>query len=356
MKKLIGLFLAIILLAVSAHPSIGRSACASSIQGHKTAAIVSETEEKQADSIILKIFSRIAAFISKIIENIKKLFGGIKNIDINPDAAPSDYETSVPTGGVIESAYLKHGAYEVSYYEQTTDQKWAKYEIYYPSILESSNSVFPVIVMANGSGVRGSRYAVVFKHYASWGFIVVGNEHDTAYSGDSSDASLAFLIAENVNPNSVLYQKIDLGNVGIVGHSQGGVGVFAAITEQPHGNMYKTAVSLSPVPEESAKAIHWDYDPTKVSIPVMVLAGTENDTISPAQLAELYSHITSGKVTAVRSGTNHPQMLYSADGYVTAWFMWHLQGDDNAAKAFTGIESEIMSNQLYLNQQIDIHE
>ena len=27
-----------------------------------------------------------------------------------------------------------------------------------------------------------------------------------------------------------------------------------------------------------------------------------------------------------------------------------------AAKAFTGIEPEIMSNQLYLNQQIDIHE
>ena len=99
MKKLIGLFLAFILLAVGVLPSIGRSAYASSIQEHKTAAIVSETEEKQADSIILKFFSKIAAFISKIIENIKKLFGGIKNIDINPDAAPSDYETSVPTGG-----------------------------------------------------------------------------------------------------------------------------------------------------------------------------------------------------------------------------------------------------------------
>ena len=356
MKKLIGLFLAFILLAVGVLPSIGRSAYASSIQEHKTAAIVSETEEKQADSIILKFFSKIAAFISKIIENIKKLFGGIKNIDINPDAAPSDYETNVTTGGVIESTYLKHGEYDVSYYEQATDEKWAKYEIYYPSSLENSNRVFPVIIMANGSGVRGSRYAVVFKHYASWGFIVIGNEHDTAYSGDSSDASLAFLIAENDNPNSVLYQKVDLENVGIVGHSQGGVGVFAAITKQPHSNMYKTAVSLSPVPEKSAKLIHWDYDPTKVSIPVMVLAGTENDTISPTQLAELYSHITSGKVAAVRSGTNHPQMLYSADGYVTAWFMWHLQGDDNAARAFTGTEPEIKSNQLYLNQQIDIHE
>lgn len=269
--------------------------------------------------------------------------------------APEDYETSVETGGDIETKYLAHGSFEVSYFEEATAEKWAKYEVYYPTALESGSEKYPVIVVANGSGVRASRYPAVFQHYASWGFIVIGNEHDTSYAGDSADASLEYLIQANDDPNSVLYQKVDLKNVGIVGHSQGGVGTFAAITAQPHSDMYKAAVSLSPVPEESAKTIHWDYDPSNISIPVMILAGTENDTISADQLKELYSHISSDKVMAIHSGMNHPQMLYTADGYVTAWFMWQLQGDDEAAKAFVGETPELLSNALYQDQQIDIH-
>lgn len=116
--------------------------------------------------------------------------------------------------------------------------------------------------------------------------------------------------------------------------------------------MYKTAVALSPVPEESAKAINWTYDPKKITIPIMVLAGTENDCISVDQLRELYSRISSDKIMAVRSGHNHPEMLYSADGYVTAWFMWQLQGDQEAAKAFVGADAEILTNGLYQNQKI----
>ena len=37
-----------------------------------------------------------------------------------------------------------------------------------------------------------------------------------------------------------------------------------------------------------------------------------------------------------RIGAEHGQMLYIADGYVTAWFMWQLQGDEEASKAFIG--------------------
>ena len=44
-------------------------------------------------------------------------------------------------------------------------------------------------------------------------------------------------------------------------------------------------------------------------------------------------------------------MLYCADGYVTAWFMWQLQGDEYAAGAFTGDEPEIMKNRLYQDQK-----
>lgn len=39
-------------------------------------------------------------------------------------------------------------------------------------------------------------------------------------------------------------------------------------------------------------------------------------------------------VAALRPGMDHGKMLYSADGYVTDWFMWQLQGDETAAQSF----------------------
>ncbi|MBR6069509.1 MAG: hypothetical protein IKP78_02820 [Ruminococcus sp.] len=57
-----------------------------------------------------------------------------------------------------------------------------------------------------------------------------------------------------------------------------------------------------------------------------------------------------------RSDTDHGDILYSVDGYVTAWFMWQLQGDEEAAKAFIGDTPELMSNSMYQDQRIDLGE
>lgn len=86
-------------------------------------------------------------------------------------------------------------------------------------------------------------------------------------------------------------------------------------------NKYKVAVSLSPVQENSARFIGWTYYPDKINIPIMILAGTINDSINLEQLELLYSHINSDKIMARRINTTHPEMLYSSDGYVTSFFI-----------------------------------
>lgn len=63
-----------------------------------------------------------------------------------------------------------------------------------------------------------------------------------------------------------------------------------------------------------------------------------------------------GSTWSGQSGQSHGEMLYSADGYVTAWFMWHLQNDTNAAKAFVGSNAEILNNPIYQNQNCQIVE
>lgn len=272
-------------------------------------------------------------------------------------SAPTDYETSIETGGELEAKYLAHGKYDVSCYEQEVDEDFEKYEVYYPTNLINSNDTYPVIVMANGSGVRGSKNKTVFEHCASWGFIVVGNEDDTSWSGLSSDMSLQYILDENNNSNSVLYSKVDIP--GIVGHSQGGVGVINAITNQSNKDVYKTAVALSPTSDIIASKINWPYDISKVDIPLLMLAGDtgefETEMVIPlSHLVDMYNKVDSEKVMARRVGNDHSQMLYASDGYVTAWLLYQLQGDKEAAKVFIGDNPEIVNNKMYSDLNIDI--
>ena len=50
----------------------------------------------------------------------------------------------------------------------------------------------------------------------------------------------------------------------------------------------------------------------------------------------IYDMLSVPKVMARKAGYEHDVTDSVMDGYVTAWFMWQLQGDEEAAKAFTG--------------------
>ncbi len=93
----------------------------------------------------------------------------------------------------------------------------------------------------------------------------------------------------------------------------------------------------------------------------MLIAGTAGDfetkmVIPIEEMQIMYEKINSPKMMMRKIGCDHGQMLYAADGYVTAWFMWQLQNDNNAGKAFVFDIPEINSNKLYQDQKIDIVE
>lgn len=268
---------------------------------------------------------------------------------------PDNYTKTVDTGGEIETKYLSMGVHEVKYTEAEAPGDWEKFEAFYPAELEQGENTYPVVVFANGTGVAASKYKALFQHLASWGFIVLGNEDPSTCTGASADATLTWLLEQNDDPDSVFYQKVDTGHIGISGHSQGGVAVFNAVSEQPHKDMYTCAVSLSPTEWALAMAIGLDYDPSKMTVPTLILAAPENDVITPEGVRGLSKTIPAETVTALRPGMDHGKMLYYGDGYVTAWFMWRLQGDETAASAFTGDNPELMRNELYQGQNIGIN-
>ncbi len=266
-----------------------------------------------------------------------------------------NYRDDIQTGGAIEAAYLQNGPYETAYYEEATAQIFEKYEISYPKELETENKKYPVIVVCNGSGWKGSLNKAQYQFYASYGFIVIATEE--TYSWNAFGAEMCIRHLERLNEyvsdegeKSIFYQKIDFDNVGIIGHSQGGVGVINAITNTDHKDIYKAAVALSPTNEEMAIALEWPYDASKIQVPIFVISGEgggDDWVITLEQLNQLYSHIPANKVMARREDTPHGITVVSEDGYVMAWFMWQLQGDKEAAKAFVGDNPEIMNNGQY---------
>lgn len=289
----------------------------------------------------------------------------------------ANYYKYTEAAGEIEKKYTALGDKEVSYKEYDADDDViGKYAVWYPSELESNDRKYPVVIFANGTGSTSSVYKSFLEHLSSWGFISVGNDDKNTRTGASLEETIKFLIAENDNKDSVFYNKIDLDNIGIGGHSQGGAAVFNMAANQEHGYMVKALYSASATSSyhTMVMADGWEYDISKVNAPTFLTAGTGNwdagnatskdqatddkngvvQGICPLwSLQENYSLLpeTVDKVIARKKKVDHGDSYKQFDGYMTAWFMYYLQGNTEAGNAFFGDNAEILTNANYQDVQ-----
>ncbi len=295
--------------------------------------------------------------------------GAIQDWSRDVPSVTADYYAQTQTGGEIEETYTAMGEYDVDYAEYPAQDLLIKqYKIWYPSALAGEEGrEWPIVVMANGTGVPASRYTPVFRHLASWGFVVIGNEMQNSWSGGASAGALDLLAELNEDPSSLFYHKLDLDNVGSAGHSQGAIGAINAVTTQPNGDSYKALYLASTPSSLYASTLEWAYDPALIDVPCFMTAGTglldageagspevaeeaQEVSISPLwSQEENYGLIPDSvpKLRARRTGADHAEMLPWPDGYMTAWFMYWLQGDEAAGRAFFGPDAEIVQNPLW---------
>lgn len=295
--------------------------------------------------------------------------GAIQDWSRDVPSVTADYYAQTQTGGEIEETYTAMGEYDVDYAEYPAQDLLIKqYKIWYPSALAGEEGrEWPIVVMANGTGVPASRYAPLFRHLASWGFVVIGNEMQNSWSGGASAGALDLLAELNEDPSSLFYHKLDLDNVGSAGHSQGAIGAINAVTAQPNGDSYKALYLASTPSSLYASTLEWAYDPALIDVPCFMTAGTglldageagspevaeeaQEVSISPLwSQEENYGLIPDSvpKLRARRTGADHAEMLPWPDGYMTAWFMYWLQGDEAAGRAFFGPDAEIVHNPLW---------
>lgn len=286
------------------------------------------------------------------------LVGGLLLFISTIPSVPTNYTKTIKTGGSIEAQYLQLGPNHVTYQKEKGTELTKYFHIYYPQELEKTQKQYPVVVILNGTGILPKKYPALFQHLASWGFIVIGNDDPSTGFGLSADETIDYLIKINDDQNHILYHHIDFKHIGITGHSQGGAGVLTAVSHTKHQNIYKTAVALSPTHEKMAHDFGWSYDLTQISIPLFMIAGTKGDfetkAVIPLEaMIEMYNKVPSSKVMMRRKDTDHGGMLYSTDGYVTAWLMWQLQDDIYASHAFLDDNAEIYHNNLYQDVQMN---
>ena len=282
-----------------------------------------------------------------------------------------DYYTDFKSDYELEKKYAGLGSYEVANADYDAgDKKIGKYRVWYPKELESNQQVYPLIVITNASNVAAMNYEPYFQRLASWGFIVAGNEDRQAGSGESTSLTLDYILRSNDKSDSVFYKKISQTNIGIMGFSQGGAGAIRAATEFENSNRYKTMFTGSAAYPFLAKNMGWEYDASKISIPYFMTAGTGSSDDSGVEdiyqkfggvcpleaLKDIYSTMSQDvtKIRARATGAEHEDMLKRPDGYMTAWMCWQLQGDTEAAKAFTGDQAEIMQNMNWQDKEANI--
>lgn len=193
---------------------------------------------KIAGKIMKSILIGVAALIALIIIGVILLviFAGYKNENYWKFASPK---------GAIEEKYTALGEYEVSSVQfDVGDDVCKTYSVWYPKELESGTKTYPLVLMVNGTGAKASASSAGFRHLASWGFIVVGNEDENTRTGASAATTLDYMLALNEDSQSVFYGHIDTENIGIAGHSQGGVGAINAVTQHENGNKYKAPLPV----------------------------------------------------------------------------------------------------------------
>lgn len=252
---------------------------------------------------VIKVMIGLLAVVGLFFLLFKGCTAVLQKISRQPNA-PTNYQDTVQVGGELEKEYMKKGDSEVTHYEQAVLQGFSKYTICYPSQLAEENGTYPVIVLCNGTGVPMSKYLPVAEHFASWGFIVIGTEEEYDWNGFAAEMCVRYLQLLNDSSTindaeNIFYQKIDINNIGIAGHSQGGVGVINAITTQKNKDIFKAAVAISPTNKELAAALQWDYDASKLDTPIMLISGEgggDDWVVTGAQLSDIYNDIPDNKI------------------------------------------------------------
>jgi len=242
--------------------------------------------------------------------------------------------------------------------------------LYYPANgdeVDPAGAPYAALVFAHGFMATTSSYPGDGEHLASWGYIVAmpnfPNENTAVRASDAQHV-LDYLEAENTEPSSLFYGKIDAGRLGIAGHSLGGL---TTVMVSARDTRIRAAVALDPVNPPDFVAMEWDYETEapQITAPVLVIGAPAQYCNSFANYNDMYPLIGSEhKAKIVLTNGSHCDFMltdnqafytacywmcggsYNANrvrlpvGYMTAWFNYYLRSQTEYYTYLYGAEAQ----------------
>lgn len=232
----------------------------------------------------------------------------------------------------------------------TSEASLATHTLFRPENLDdfSKGNPLPVIAWGNGACFDSPWEHVNFlNEIASHGFLVVaiGTMPKTTEVRSKSEKlsdAIDWAIAQNNDPNSLYYQKIDTSNIAVSGMSCGGLqalevasdpriatlGVFnSGVLKNPGGGM----PGMPQVTKEQLKNIH---------TPTLYLLGGQSDIAYENGMDDFnqidHVPVFVGNLDVGHGGTYSQPHGGDFAKVALRWYQWQLKGDKKAGKIFKG--------------------
>jgi len=251
---------------------------------------------------------------------------------------------SLPSTFPIEAHYSSAGSWAITT-GSYTDASGNTYDLFYPSQLGANGFKHPILTWGNGSFGMPSLYTGVLNQLVSWGFVIIASTSEWTGTGNEILAGAQDIVSLNNDPCSVFYNQLNTNAVGAIGHSQGAGGSDRATLHS--GGLIKTVVPINlpaPIWVNQSDA----FNLAQLTVPVLFLGGSNDWLIAPPwALLEYYIEVPGAAAMLVLNDADHLTIQGSGGrylGYLTAWMMYQLQGDQYARGAFVGAPPEANSN------------
>jgi hypothetical protein len=276
----------------------------------------------------------------------------------NPLSAQSDQLYKLQEPRTVEDGGT--GAYKAIMY---TDGSLQTHTIFRPNELSvfGENNKLPIIAWGNGACANSPWEHINFlSEVASHGFIVIAigpmPEEGERGGGRSSASQLLdavdWAIAQNSDPTSPLYNKIDITEIAVSGMSCGGL---QTLEVAPDPRVTTSVICNSGIiggggGMPGMPALTKDHL-DKLHTPTLYLLGGETD-IAYNNGMDDFKRINHVPIFVANMDVGHGGTYRQPHGgefavVATAWYKWQLKGDQEAGKLFSGDPSDLSSSPVW---------
>jgi len=213
------------------------------------------------------------------------------------------------------------------------------FTLFRPKDLAQGGLCHPVVTWGNGTGSNPSLYKLLLNQLASHGFVVIASDSPNVAQGDPPPmvAGVTWVLAQNADPTSELYQRIDTQHVGATGHSQGG---FATTTAGGDSSITTIAALCGASPQRNLHGPALLYcGGMDTTVPCSTIQSAF-DAINnqPIMLAE---YLTADHANWVTFRGTKPSPV---EATVTAWMRVQLMGDTALRSWFYGPSCQLCTD------------